>query len=723
MAEDYLKKLLDQDLQSKLDSIKRAAEKIWERPKIVHFTKHGIDEHSKNIITILDLILGDMSTMKNKLSEHEIFILLAASYLHDIGMQSAYHAGLPDKPDYGLEDKKIIRDKHNETSAKIIRESVDSRAERRVKCGLEDCINPNYVNFIALLSESHRMNKPEISSDKLKDDYLMIGAKIRVRLLVSLLRLADELDRDYTRVNLDELKSWNIPTDSKMYWWMHHYTKAVSIENGRIKILFRVPIQYENSQSNLDEIIFRTVIDGVNKQFSEVRDILWERGIKLYFEPGDPKADNNNYIGDPTLLLIPDDVIDYTIGELTQKSANGLTTRTGPTYWLDGIPQSDDKELRERTFRFLTLMEEERYDDAIAEMEYTLKVCILSPTEKMSILLNLGNAYYSLSQIGSALKNYNAILELTQKVSEKEAIEGKSSALGNIGLIYRAKGDLDKALKYHRDALKIHREIGYKQGEASDLGNIGLIYSNKDDLDNALKYLRDALKIHREIGYKQGEASALGNIGLIYSDKGDLDKALKYHRDALKIHREIGYKQGEASDLGNIGLIYSYKGDLDKALKYHRDALKIHREIGYKQGEANQLGNIGLIYSDKGDLDKALKYHRDALKIDKEIGYKRGEASDLGNIGLIYSDKGDLDKALKYLRDALKIDKEIGYKQGEASDLGNIGLILKAKGDLDKALKYLRDAFDILIKFNLVYGRDIIQNAINSITHNTPEED
>ena len=81
--------------------------------------------------------------------------------------------------------------------------------------------------------------------------------------------------------------------------------------------------------------------------------------------------------------------------------------------------------------------------------------------------------------------------------------------VGNIGLIYRSKGDADNALKYHQQALEIHREIGYKQGEANQLGNIGLIYRSKGDADNALKYHQQALEIHREIGYKQGEANQL----------------------------------------------------------------------------------------------------------------------------------------------------------------------------------------------------------------------
>jgi len=84
--------------------------------------------------------------------------------------------------------------------------------------------------------------------------------------------------------------------------------------------------------------------------------------------------------------------------------------------------------------------------------------------------------------------------------------------LGNIGLIYRAKGDLDQALKYHQDALKIDKEIGYRQGEANQLGNIGLIYSAKGDLDQALEYLRDALAVLERFNLIYGRDTILNVI-------------------------------------------------------------------------------------------------------------------------------------------------------------------------------------------------------------------
>lgn len=40
---------------------------------------------------------------------------------------------------------------------------------------------------------------------------------------------------------------------------------------------------------------------------------------------------------------------------------------------------------------------------------------------------------------------------------------GEANALGNIGLIYKGKGEKEKALKHYENALKIFTEIGAKR--------------------------------------------------------------------------------------------------------------------------------------------------------------------------------------------------------------------------------------------------------------------
>ncbi len=394
----------------------------------------------------------------------------------------------------------------------------------------------------------------------------------------------------------------------------------------------------------------------------------------------------------------------------------------GAHYWLDGIPQSDDKVLKDRNLKALKFIQKEDHKSAITELESILRDCTTSPTERMSILLNLGNSYYNISNNDKALENYKSILGLSDNMDKKSALEGKSYALGNIGVVYRDKGELDNALKFHLDALVIDREIGYRQGEANQLGNIGVIYHQKGDLDNALKQYRDALVIHRETCHLRGEASDIAGIGMIYHDKGDWDNAIKQYQDALAIHRETFYLRGEASVLNHIGLAYRARGDLDNALKQFLNSLEIDRGISNRLGEASDLGNIGLVYSTKGNWDDALKKYQEALVILREIGYRLGEASVLGNIGQVFCVKGDLDNALKQCQDSLEIHRQMGSRQGEANQLGNIGLVYKSKGDSEKALTYLKDALKILDDHNLVYGQDVFQKAIDSITKNTQRE-
>src|SRR3972149_11270573 len=85
-----LKQKLGADYLSKLDIIKQQAEKIWAKGELYHvyYTLHGLD-HSNNVIAILEKLLDGLNPREN-LNETEIFCLLSASFLHDVGMLCKY---------------------------------------------------------------------------------------------------------------------------------------------------------------------------------------------------------------------------------------------------------------------------------------------------------------------------------------------------------------------------------------------------------------------------------------------------------------------------------------------------------------------------------------------------------------------------------------------------------------------------------------------------------
>jgi hypothetical protein len=216
-------------LKTCLNSIIEEVKDIWDFPLLQHYTEHGLG-HSQRVIENLLEIDPTLS-----LNSHERFILLASAYLHDIGMQSPPHAGLSRKSHYTGEELELVREKHNETSAKVIRESILPTS--KFSLGLERC--ERYTEYIATLSQYHR--KLDINE---VEDTSLAGEDIRLPLLIALLRLSDELDQDYRRVNMKILRLRDIPVESKFYWWSHHYVDSVRIREGKIELYFNFPEQY-----------------------------------------------------------------------------------------------------------------------------------------------------------------------------------------------------------------------------------------------------------------------------------------------------------------------------------------------------------------------------------------------------------------------------------------------------------------------------------------------
>ena len=81
-----------------------------------------------------------------------------------------------------------------------------------------------------------------------------------------------------------------------------------------------------------------------------------------------------------------------------------------------------------------------------------------------------------------------------------------------------------------------------KLGEASDLGNMGLVYQDKGNLDKALELFNQAFDIDERINDRLGQATQLGNMGGAYLAKGELDKAYDCYLDALDVYKHLGAK-------------------------------------------------------------------------------------------------------------------------------------------------------------------------------------
>ena len=273
---------------------------------------------------------------------------------------------------------------------------------------------------------------------------------------------------------------------------------------------------------------------------------------------------------------------------------------------------------------------------------------LIKQTENYAVVNSVGIQTHTWGKLEQALCAWDHLLGKTKGVNK----EWESITTGNMGIVYKTKGELDKALEYYGKALELNEELGRKEGMAIQLGNIGIVHKIKGELDKALEYHGKALELNEELGRKEGIAADLGNIGIVYQIKRELDKALEYHGKALELDEELRRKEGIAADLGNIGIVYGIKGELKKALEYLENALELYEELGSKEGMANQLLNIGIVYLNKRELNKALEYFEGALAILKEMGIRIQIAQTLTNIGDIFALKSEKERALDYYLEA-----------------------------------------------------------------------
>lgn len=223
-----------------------------------HFDTYSGEHHIQQVLKNLDLLVPDH--LKEEWSDIEIFLLLCSVWLHDIGMIENYKSTF---------SYKELREQHARRSYKFVLEINKS-------IGLDE----KESLIIAYVVKGHTIiDLSELPEKK----GLGIGKAIYIRPLAALLRLADELDMDYTRVPLIVKEISGIPTSPK--WNVRENIDGLEINNSTWDIIvFSTPKNFEILES------INQAIDWTNKTIDAIRNEL--RKLKLLYRQIDHVVDD-----------------------------------------------------------------------------------------------------------------------------------------------------------------------------------------------------------------------------------------------------------------------------------------------------------------------------------------------------------------------------------------------------------------------------------------------
>ncbi|MCW5212803.1 DUF4365 domain-containing protein [Desulfobulbus sp. TB] len=229
--EEYLKTKSDEYF-SLYTNIKQAAENIWKEDRLGWYTDHGAG-HSSRIVDLLDQMCGDLLLSDHQssgLRPDEVFLLLSAAWLHDIGMQDLTDLNNRSVSQQTETEWELVRKRHPARAQEIIAASAPgSDQPNPFSIGLESNNKPLHIP-LSLICKGHGSTYYEEVAAKLNNRKFNIegrGEPVRGALLTSLLLLADELDLHGSRAVWK--KNYPLSKVSELHYFRHHFVNHVEV--------------------------------------------------------------------------------------------------------------------------------------------------------------------------------------------------------------------------------------------------------------------------------------------------------------------------------------------------------------------------------------------------------------------------------------------------------------------------------------------------------------
>ncbi|MEV4418045.1 tetratricopeptide repeat protein, partial [Catellatospora sp. NPDC049609] len=261
-----------------------------------------------------------------------------------------------------------------------------------------------------------------------------------------------------------------------------------------------------------------------------------------------------------------------------------------------------------------------------------------------------------------AVDAYTRALALCER---SDWTEGAATVVGNLGGVYRLRGDLRRAADHVARSLSLNVRAGRTAGQAVNLGNLALIHGELGGLAEAHSLYQRCLLLYRRLASRSGEAVCLTNLGEVGHWLGD-EQAAAHLDAALAAHREINDRAGEADTLRCLAALRASDGELAEAQRLAESALAITRDCGDRRVEANTLTTLADIHHSQGCGDVALEMYRTAGELSRAAGRRYAEAvAFIGQAGVLTAG-GRHEQAQDVATRALAMARSAGYRVVEA---------------------------------------------------------
>lgn len=245
--------------------------------------------------------------------------------------------------------------------------------------------------------------------------------------------------------------------------------------------------------------------------------------------------------------------------------------------------------------------------------------------------------------------------------------------------------DLKKSISMTKVALRLSKEIDYKEYIAKSYSNLSLFHMVLGHNDESMELAENAIGHFSELNDERGIADAMYAIAGIYYKTNNFHSGLIYLIDCKTIYEKYGDFHNLSRVMKALGTIYEYFGDEGNAVSAYLEAVEYGKKAGDKNLQSNAYNPLSGIYLNSGQIEKAVEVIDLALAMKDETGDVRGYAFSIYGRGKIHAKLGRYELAEEDYYDSLTIHARMGERMGLGMVYNKLGALLKDRGLLGKA--------------------------------------
>lgn len=341
-----------------------------------------------------------------------------------------------------------------------------------------------------------------------------------------------------------------------------------------------------------------------------------------------------------------------------------------------------------------------RKKNNFAEAEVSFKAAIKASPDTLAYTRALGKLY-------ADNKMFKEALEQCGKMEKIAARKGNPSGdlletYNDYGRLYFLKSNYGLAEFYFRKVMEILEKKQYGTMElAANMGNLGSVYSATKEYDKAIEIFKKSLAIAQEYGVSGSAQMFARNIGRTYRAKGDGDNADVYFSKAIELAEKTSKNNGFISDcFKDKGLLKLAAGKHDPAVQYFLKSLDVIKLSDDDPRKEDLYVLLGMVSSSMNRFMEALDYFNKALVLREKMGGERDLAQIYYGIGVSKINLGENAEALSLMARAAQIAKKFEDHPEEHRILFSLYEAYLLLGDKDKAKGALQEAAKTAEKYS-----------------------